>query len=743
MSLVSISLSLLSIFENKILNDIRSYVRGESLYSRGSQNAVHALKDYIRYKEQEYFDTFIEEISIPLGDKMAREALLLEKPDKEKAFQGFLRGENHPKDIEGMIFFLLTFKQLYYVEEAIKHWTNADKANLAIFDLGNTIKTMIEMNSSVEVAPFIEKLKKLKNDADDSQESFSEVLSEGARWVEDVLVFVTVVSFFFLMLIGLFFTRRILNDLDKNDKQLKNSQEKLTQQYYLVENIIDNIPTRVFWKNKDGTYLGANKVFLDDAKLSSKKEIIGKSDFEMPWGETEAKLSREDDLKVMHNNTPILNFEEVQTDNDGNVIHFLTSKIPLKNSSENIIGILGTYTDITEQKKFQESILAAKEAADTANKTKSDFLASMSHEIRTPMTGLLGFIQRLKNTEQDPERLKQFDVVENSGQTLLSIINDILDFSKIESGKVSLEHSPYSLKKIFNASLDIYASLASTKNISLHSMIDENIPSCLMGDETRLKQIVFNLLSNAIKFTNENGKVTLNARYYSDKQKIYIGVVDTGIGIAKENLTKIFEAFTQEDISTTRKFGGTGLGLSISSRLVKQMGSALQVVSKVGKGSKFYFEIAVDICSDASLNDTVLEETSSESSQTLQGHVLVVEDNKTNQMLMGIILNDIGLTYDIANNGAEGVLNFKLNKYDIVLMDENMPIMNGIEATKHIREIEEEQSSVQIPIIAVTANALTGDKEKFIESGMNDYIPKPYSEEDIVKVLQKYLKKVQ
>ena len=425
---------------------------------------------------------------------------------------------------------------------------------------------------------------------------------------------------------------------------------------------------------------------------------------------------------------------------NGTYIWVLDRGIVIERDEDNKpLRMIGTHSNIDQQKKVQKELRDSKILAESANKSKSEFLANMSHEIRTPMTGMLGFIERLLKDEKDSERLRQLKVIENSGQTLLAIINDILDFSKIESGKLELESFPLNIQELCQNSADMFLSLTSAKNITLHKLINENLPSCIMGDEIRLKQVIFNLMSNAIKFTINGGSISLQVYFNEETQTIYIAVVDTGVGIAKENLEKIFEAFSQEDVSTTRKFGGTGLGLSISSQLVRLMGSEIKVESKVGEGSKFYFEIPVEICTHES--DLIRVDTSEDltKSRIFNGHILVVEDNKTNQMLMSMILDDLNLTYDIANNGAEATLNFKLKKYDLILMDENMPIMNGIEATKNIRERELDESLTPTPIIAVTANALRGDKEKFIDSGMDDYIPKPYSEDDIVRVLQKYL----
>ena len=398
--------------------------------------------------------------------------------------------------------------------------------------------------------------------------------------------------------------------------------------------------------------------------------------------------------------------------------------------------MIGTHTDIDYEKNLQNSLIEAKQIAEEASKSKSSFLANMSHEIRTPMTGLLGFVERLSKDEKDPQRLKQFSIIKSSGESLLQIINDILDFSKIESGKLDIEHTPYLAQNLFFKTPDIFQSLASSKNINMIATGIENIPNSIYGDPVRIKQVLFNLISNAIKFTNNGGTITLQTRYIQERKVLCIAVLDTGIGIAQDKLDTIFEAFSQEDTSTTRRFGGTGLGLSISSRLIALMGGELKVESEIGKGSKFFFEIPVEICSKEQL-DQIAQNQSDEEEHHFDADVLVVEDNKTNQMLMGMILQDLGVRYDIANDGAEGVLKAKHKNYDLILMDENMPHMNGIEATKIIREYEDEGQ--HIPIIAVTANALVKDRERFLAIGMDDYVSKPYTEDDIVRIFTKYL----
>lgn len=437
---------------------------------------------------------------------------------------------------------------------------------------------------------------------------------------------------------------------------------------------------------------------------------------------------------------------EIKNMNKNGKAYWVHLKIDTVYVNGKIEGYQSVQSDITAYKELKE----ARNIAQKANQVKSKFLANMSHEIRTPMNAILGFVEQLHKRESDEETLKILAVISNAGKSLLNIINDILDLSKIESGKMSIEHHPLDLIQELNEIKFLYSSIANEKNIHFSTEISDNVPECIYADQVRLKQVIYNLLSNAIKFTPSGGSIALNVDYDYDKNRLFCAVKDSGIGIAPENIAKIFHAFEQEDCTTTRKFGGTGLGLSISSQLVKLMKGKLQVESELGKGSVFYFSIKADTCEKNSLqnNDKVVAKESSLSQskdilpkqKNQKHHALVVEDNKTNQMLLTMILDDLGLSYDIANDGVEAVDLHKQKHYDIIFMDENMPNMDGITATKHIRAFtKENQGSSITPIIALTANALEGDKERFISAGMNYYISKPYSGKDISDVLKLYL----
>jgi PAS domain S-box-containing protein len=392
----------------------------------------------------------------------------------------------------------------------------------------------------------------------------------------------------------------------------------------------------------------------------------------------------------------------------------------------------GVIEDITEAKILQIELVNAKDIAEESTKAKSSFLANMSHEIRTPLNAIMGFIDLLKEREEDSEKLQYFNTIESSGKHLLQVINDILDISKIESGKLQIDKSSFNAEKEFNSIKDLYLAKCEEKNLTLYSNF-QNLPPVLDGDVLRIKQVIFNLLSNAVKFTPNGKNIYLKIGYKNNL--LSVSIRDEGIGINRDKQKRIFEAFNQEDSSTTRKYGGTGLGLTISYELVKLMGGELQLESEEERGSDFFFSIPL------LKSDKKVVEKEEIEILPLNGHILLVEDNRENQLLMEVILRELNLEFDIAENGLVAVDMFKKREYDLILMDENMPIMNGIEATKKILEIIEREELKKSPIIALTANALKGDRERFLDAGMEEYLTKPIEIRKLYKVLSKYLKR--
>jgi signal transduction histidine kinase/CheY-like chemotaxis protein len=373
-----------------------------------------------------------------------------------------------------------------------------------------------------------------------------------------------------------------------------------------------------------------------------------------------------------------------------------------------------------------------KEKALEAAKSKSEFLANMSHEIRTPLNGILGFVDILKDVSKDKESHKYLQIIDSSSNHLLGVINDILDYSKIESGKLELDHIDFDVKKEFSITIDLFKAKASEKHIYLDVKFDENLPKVLNGDPLRLKQIISNFLSNAIKFTKNDEDIIVYISYENDMLRV--SVKDKGIGISDDKLNLIFEAFSQEDSTTTRKFGGTGLGLSISKELVHLMNGDISVQSKLGEGSEFSFKIPAKIGKDIKEIEVIDNEV------TFKGkNLLLVEDNESNIMFMKVILKKLEFDFDIAYDGLEAIEAFKNKKYDFILMDENMPNMGGIKAMQKIREIENQTNQKPTIIIALTANALKGDRERFLEAGMDEYLTKPLKRKKLEEILNLFV----
>jgi PAS domain S-box-containing protein len=399
--------------------------------------------------------------------------------------------------------------------------------------------------------------------------------------------------------------------------------------------------------------------------------------------------------------------------------------------SENYV--IGSIQDITERIKMEEEMRAAKLLAEESVKIKEQFLANMSHEIRTPMSAIIGFTRLILETKLSDEQKEYLDTINYSARNLLSIINDILDFSKIKSGKLTLEEADFDLSKVINPLVHIFQPEADKKNIQLICTIDPAIPSRLKGDSVRLNQILMNLFSNAIKFT-ETGSIKLNVEMCDKKgelNNLRFSVEDTGIGIPENKLESVFESFTQASSDTTRKYGGTGLGLAIVKDLVELHGGQIKAVRNSGSGTKFVFNLLLKSSVLGSQNNEENKEGKTEQGkyQDLKGaRILLAEDNKFNQLLAKKVLEKMGCEVDIAENGKEAVEKLKVSVYNIVLMDIQMPEMDGYEATRYIRTQLNGEIN-KIPIIAMTAHALSDEGSKCILAGMNDYISKPFEPE--------------
>jgi len=390
--------------------------------------------------------------------------------------------------------------------------------------------------------------------------------------------------------------------------------------------------------------------------------------------------------------------------------------------------------DVSERRAIEAAQEAARQAALQMARAKSEFVANVSHEIRTPMHGILGVSELLLKTGLDGHQREYVSTLKNSAESLLTIINDILDFSKIEAGKLNLEQVAFSPAALLEGVVALFKARALEKHIDLSLVMSGEVPDALLGDPTRIRQILLNLVDNAIKFT-DRGKVELRACFEPAGESFVcrLAVEDSGIGISPEAQSRLFQAFTQADSSTTRRFGVTGLGLAVSHQLAELMGGELAVRSEAGKGSCFTFELGLPVSHLPVVN------LPTPAAAILSGRILMVEDHPVNQKVLSHQLQAMGLDFTLAANGIEAIEKFSSNRYDLVLMDWQMPEMDGLEATRRIRELEAGSGARPTPIIALTANASSGFRETCLAAGANDYLSKPYGESMLAAVLSQWL----
>lgn len=535
-------------------------------------------------------------------------------------------------------------------------------------------------------------------------------------------------------------------------------REYIARKEAYFENIINNVPHALFWKDKNSVFMGCNERFAKLATLKSAREIVGKTDYDLPWSKQESDAYTADDQYVIRSKESKLNIEESQTVNDARIV-LLTSKVPLYDDKKEVAGVLGIFTDITERKQSEEELREAREKAEIASRTKTEFLENMRHDMRTPLTGIVGFAEIIKNEVTDL-RIKEYaDNLTASSYALLDLLNAVLEAINVSSGEVPFLKKKFDLKKKLSSIILLNQAKARQKNLNLSFNCDAAIPTYLIGDATRLHRIVLELVTNAINFTNK-GYVQLSVQLAKDNEKdaiIKVIVEDTGIGIEPEKQQEIYVQFKRLTPSYEGIYKGVGLGLSIVKQFVNDLEGELYLESKVDVGSKFTAIIKLQkSLLDEPLGSEDLLPTSGRdlAAPTIkpipsekgdnsigipskQSRILVVEDNTIAANVITNMLADMDCQVDVADKGKLAVQMADENRYDLIFVDIGLPDIDGYEVTRRIRLGELHKAHV--PIIALTAHIDEDNKQHCIGIGMNAVLTKPLAKEKAEDILNSFI----
>jgi PAS domain S-box-containing protein len=539
------------------------------------------------------------------------------------------------------------------------------------------------------------------------------------------------------------------SELQKEIAERKNTEEKLEERTAFFNSLVENSPIAIVAVGINDIVQFCNPAF-ENLFGYSQADVIGKSLLRLLTNE-EIRAEVAANRKALWKGK-VIHTVSRRARRDGTLVDVEAFSVPLGPTGHRT-GAVMQYQDITERKRAEEAVLRAKDAAEAASRAKSEFLANMSHEIRTPMNGIIGMTELTLDTQLTPEQREYLGLVQTSADSLLKLINDILDFSKIEAGKVDVEKIEFPFQRSLDETLKSLAVRAHQKNVGLSWRVAPGIPEYLRGDAGRLRQILVNLVGNAVKFTARGEiEVSVEAESESDaKVLLHFQVRDSGIGIPKEKQQMIFEAFTQVDSSTTRNYGGTGLGLAITSRLVHLMGGRIWVESEPGRGSIFHFtsrfELPGAVLRMTASGDpeairplpprAAVPSTPQAAQEMPQGmKILLAEDNAVNRRLTIALLQKRGHQIAATENGQEALDALERENFDLVLMDVQMPVLDGLDAIRAIRA-KEQSSGTHVPIIALTAHAMKGDRERCLASGADDYVTKPIRTPDLLAAIDR------
>ena len=507
------------------------------------------------------------------------------------------------------------------------------------------------------------------------------------------------------------------------------AQEALRESQARLQSILDNVPVAISLKDRQHRYVVLNKQYETWFAVTQEQQL-GRTLRDVGTDEDFTALMESIEDRVLA--TGRVEVDEVKEPDIGTAPDWvLLTKFPVRTPDGSIVGVGTVNMDISERRAAARALQEAKDAAEEANRAKSIFLANMSHEIRTPMNGIIGFVDLLLDGSLTAEQRSQASLIKESGQSLLAIIDDILDLSKIEAGKLALEPIAMSPASVVNGAIAIVREDALAKGLELRTDLAVDLPAWIEGDPTRLRQILLNLLSNAVKFTARGSiTVAVSAEPASGAARVRFAVTDTGHGIPADRQHLLFQNFSQVDRSITRRFGGTGLGLAISKRLAEAMGGTIGVESEPGRGSTFWFTIALS----ETKAPVIVENTAP--AAPASARILVADDNAINRLVVEGFLKAAGHQVTLVSDGAAALEAVQARDYDLVLMDMEMPVMDGLSATKAIRRLGERVRD--IPIIAVTANAMPEEVARCRAAGMNDHVAKPIDRKFLLAIVTKW-----